>query len=294
MGLRVNPTYRQRRFGVELRRLRERGGLSSGEAAALLGMKQPQLSNVEAGKTGLSRDRVELLARTSGAISHTCVDALAELGQRTGKGWWSDYRQLLGAAHLDLAELEDAACLMRTYEPMFVPGLLQTRAYAEAIHRGGYRPASEEEREAQVEFRVRRQRVLTGERAPRLHAVVHEAALGASFDDREVMRGQLLHLIEMARLPHVTIQILPFHGTIAFGTGFVMIEPEAPELSTVIVSHIEQSLYLDGADTVAKYAEWFARLTEVALPPVDPSASPEAHTVKDSLGLIQRLLYPLL
>jgi hypothetical protein len=73
-----------------------------------------------------------------------------------------------------------------------------------------------------------------------------------------------------------------------------MIEPEARELSTVIVSHIEQSLYLDGADAVSKYLEWFARLTEVALPPAAPSASPEAHTVKDSLGLVQRLLYPLL
>jgi hypothetical protein len=98
----------------------------------------------------------------------------------------------------------------------------------------------------------------------------------------------------MARLPHVTIQVLPFHGTIAFGTGFVMIEPAVAELSTVIVSHIEQSLYLDGADAVAKYADWFARLTEVALPPIDPSAVSEVHTVKDSLGLIQRLLYPLL
>ncbi|MET9519520.1 helix-turn-helix transcriptional regulator [Streptomyces sp. NPDC002994] len=294
MGLRANPTYRQRRFGAELRRLREQADLSAQDAASLLGMRQPQLSSIESGRTGLSAERVQLLARTVGSISRTYVDALIDMGQRSGKGWWSEYRHVLGAAHLDLAELEDAAHVVSTYEPMFVPGLLQTREYAAAIHRGGYRQATEAEQLAAVDFRVQRQVVLTGERPPRTHAIIHEAALSGSLGEREVMRGQLLHLIEVSRLPHVTIQVLPFDGPVAFGTGFVMIEPQAPELSTVIVSHIEQSLYLDGADTMAKYRGWFASLAEVALPPVDAEASPQPHATKDSLGLIQRLLYPLL
>ncbi|MBA2944325.1 helix-turn-helix domain-containing protein [Streptomyces himalayensis] len=294
MGLRGNPTYRQRRYGAEVRAIRERAGFTAALAAEVMGMNASHISTVESGRTGLSADRLRRLAAAVGSEDSTYVEALIDLGQRTGKGWWSEYRHVLGAPHLDLAELEDMACVLRTYEPLFVPGLLQTRPYVEAIHRGGYRSASQAEQEAQVEFRVQRQRVLTGERAPRLHAIIHEAALSASLGDRNVMRGQLLHLIEMSRLPHITIQILPFDGPVGFGTGFVMIEPQVAELGTVIVSHIEQSLYLDGADTAAKYSDWFAKLANVALPPIDAATAPEARTAKDSLGLIQRLLYPLL
>ncbi|MDJ0372615.1 helix-turn-helix transcriptional regulator [Streptomyces sp. H10-C2] len=294
MGLRVNPTYRQRRFGAEVRRLRERAGLSSTEAASLLGMKQPQLSNVEVGKTGLFAERVQRLAEASGVSASPFIEALIELGQDSGKGWWSEYRKLLGAPHLDLAELETSAVRLGNYEPMFIPGLLQTQEYAAVLHRDGYAKASEEEQSAAVEFRMRRQKLLTGERAPHLHAIIHEAALSLSLGDRAVMRGQLLRLIEMSRLPNVTIQILPFDGRVGFGTGFVVIEPRVSELATAVVSHIEQSLYLEESDSIAKYNGWFAKLGEDALPPVDAAALPEARVTKDSIGLIERILYPLL
>ncbi|MFE7841635.1 helix-turn-helix domain-containing protein [Streptomyces sp. NPDC057474] len=294
MGLRVDPTYRQRRFGLELRRLRERAGLSSTEAAALLGMRQPQLSSVEVGKTGLASERVQRLAQAEGVSSQTCVQALIDLGQRSGKGWWSEYRKVLSSAHLDLAELEDGARSMVTYEPMFVPGILQTRDYAEAIHRGGYRPMTEEGQAAAVRFRVRRGALLTGERPPSLHAVIHEAALSVSLGEPKVMRDQLLHLIELARLPHVTIQVLPSDGPIPFGTGFVLLTPQVRELGTVVVSHIEKSLYLDDEEALSRYRDWFATLAGSALPAVDPDASPETCAAKGSLGLLQRILYPLL
>ncbi|WRZ48730.1 Scr1 family TA system antitoxin-like transcriptional regulator [Streptomyces sp. NBC_01314] len=294
MGLRVDPTYRQRRFGAELRRLRERARLSSTEAAALLGMRQPQLSSVEAGKTGLSVERVQQLARAEGVSSQTFVQALIDLGQQSGKGWWSDYRAVLSSAHLDLAELEDGARSVVTYEPMFVPGILQTRDYAEVIHRAGYRPMGDEGRAAAVRFRVRRGGLVTGERPPSLHAVVHEAALCMSLGEPKVMRDQLLYLIELARLPHVTIQILPSDGPIPFGTGFVLLTPQVRELGTVVVSHIEKSLYLDDAEALSRYRDWFATLAGSALPAVDPDAAPSARGAKGSLGLLQRILYPLL
>jgi len=294
MALRVNPTYRQRRFGEEVRRLRERAGLSSTEAAGLLGMKQPQLSNVEAGKTGLTTDRLQRLAELAGVRNNPLIEALNDMGRDPGKGWWSEYRGALPQVHLDFAELEAGAARLINYEPMFVPGLLQTHEYATAAHRGGYGGGTAEEREAVVHFRMRRQEVLNGEQPPRFHAIIHEAALHASFGDAKVMRGQLLRLIEVSRLPNVTIQVLPFDGPVAFGSSFMLVEPGVPELSTVIVPHVEQSLYLGDAGAVARYNEWFASLKGVALPAVDAAVPPERHAVKDSLGLIQRLLYPLL
>lgn len=294
MGLRANPTYRQRRFGAEVRRLRERAGMSAAEAATLMGMRQPHLSNTEAGRTNLSPERLRLLAAAAGEIDTPYIEALAEMGQDSGKGWWSDYRGVLSPLLLDLAELEAGAVGLRNYEPLFVPGLLQTREYAEVIHRDGYAAASVEEQAAAVDFRMLRQNLLTRERAPHFHAIVHEAALSVSLGDREVMRGQLLHLIEMSRLPNVTIQVLPFDGRVGIGAGFLLIEPRARELATALVSHIERDLYLEEAASIAKYEGWFAKLAEVALPPIDPAALPEDRTAKDSLGLVQRILYPLL
>jgi transcriptional regulator with XRE-family HTH domain len=293
MGLRSNPTYRQRRFGTEVRRIRERIGLSSGEAAEVMGIRQSQLSNIEAGKTGLPAERLRALARTDGATTDTYIDGLIELGSESGKGWWSDYRNALGTPHLDLAELEAGARRISSYEPMFVPGLLQTEEYAAAVHRDGYADATPQARRTAVEFRMQRQKALTGEPPPRFHAIIHEAALHASLGDRAVMRGQLLRLIEVSRFPNVTVQILPFDGRIGIGAGFVVLKPKTAELATVVVDHVESSLYLDEDSQIAKYSGWFAKLGEAALPPIDALIPPERHAAKDSLGLIQRLLYPL-
>ncbi|MBT2398123.1 helix-turn-helix transcriptional regulator [Streptomyces sp. ISL-100] len=294
MGLRANPTCRQRRFGAEVRKLREGMGLTVAQGAARMGMQASHISNVESGRTGLSAERVRALAGAASGESSTLVDALVELGQDSGKGWWSKYRHDLRPSLMDLAELEERATRIVSYEPAFVPGLLQTPEYATTMYRGGYTSASREEQDLEVEFRVRRQQVLGGERPPTFHAVIHEAALHATLGDRQVMRGQLLRLIEASRLPNVTIQVLPFDGPVPFGTSFTLLEPTVPELSTVVVAHIERSLYLGDDDALARYNDWFARLRDVALPPVDAAAQPEARAVKDSLGLVQRLLYPLL
>ncbi|MGW3571207.1 helix-turn-helix domain-containing protein [Streptomyces sp. NPDC000941] len=296
MGLRADPTYRQRRFGVEVRRLREAAGLTVGEAAQVLGMRQPHLSNAEAGRTNLSEERLRKLAWALGGTYTYPVDALLALGRDSGKGWWSDYGATLGANHLDLAELEAGAVALRNYELLFIPGLLQTFEYATAVHSSGFSPAVNEVRETAVEFRMRRQRVLTGDRAPRLHAIIHEAALRVLYGGRAVMRDQLLRLIEVSRLPNVTIQVISIEdeGRSAFSHPFLLIEPNVVELGTVLVDQVGKAQFLDDRQSVAEYGQSFARLSELALPPLDAEAVPETRTAKDSLGLIQHVLYPLL
>lgn len=123
---------------------------------------------------------------------------------------------------------------------------------------------------------------------------VHEAALHASFGTRGMMRDQLLRLIEASRMPGVVIQILPFDGPVPFGSSFRLFVPPVTELTTVHGEHVETFLYLADDDAIGRYQGLFARLQEVALPSVDAAVQPEAHLAKDSLGLIQRLLYPLL
>ncbi|MEU5270286.1 helix-turn-helix transcriptional regulator [Streptomyces hygroscopicus] len=296
MGLRVNPTYRQRRFGAELRKMRERVGMSVADGAALLGMRQPQLSKIEAGRTGMSPERVRVLAQAVGDMSGAYVDALEEMAQDPGKGWWSRYRGMLGASHLDLAELEAGAVHLWNYEPMYIPGLLQTSDYAAAIHSGSYVENSQAVREQAVEFRMERQKVLVGERAPRIHAIVHESALRVHWRGRTVMRDQLLHLIEMSRLPNVTIQVFPLdiERGVAFNHAFMVIEPTVAELSTVSIDRLGMSDYVGDQQVIDGYRETFGKLAELALPCVDAASAPEARRSKDSLGLIQHILYPLL
>ncbi|KAA6214205.1 XRE family transcriptional regulator [Streptomyces albofaciens JCM 4342] len=287
MGLRANPTYRQRRFGAEVRRLRERAGLTVSEAAGVMGMRQSHVSNAEAGRTSLAPARLRELAQTASGTRSTYLEALIDLGQRSGKGWWSLYRNSVRAPLLDFAELEAGAESIACYEPLFIPGLLQTRAYATAVHRGGYVEVPRSTEAAAVEFRMERQRVLSGEGAPRVHAVVHEAALRASFGGRELMRDQLLRLIDACHQPNVTLQVLPFDGPLPFGAAFTVLMPPVRELSTVVVPHVGNSLYLGEVEAVERYARTFARLAEAALPP-------EARRSKDTVGLIERILYPLL
>ncbi|MEU0807067.1 helix-turn-helix transcriptional regulator [Streptomyces sp. NPDC005970] len=296
MGLRVDPTYRQRRFGVEVRRLREAAGLTVSEAAQVLGMRQPHVSNVEAGRTSLSAERLQKLAQALSGTYTYPVDALLALGRESGKGWWSDYHATLGANHLDLAELEAGAVALHSYELLLVPGLLQTFEYATAVHSSGFSPAVNDVRETAVEFRMQRQRVLTGDQPPRLHAIIHEAALRVLYGGRAVMRDQLLRLIEASRLPNVTIQVISLEdeGRSAFSHPFMLIEPDVVELGTVLIDQLGKAQYLDDRQSVAEYGQSFARLSELALPPVDADAVPEARTAKDSLGLIQHILYPLL
>ncbi|WP_078510601.1 helix-turn-helix domain-containing protein [Streptomyces himastatinicus] len=296
MGLRANPTYRQRRFGAEVRRLRERAGLTVGEAARLMGMHSPHLSNVEAGRTSLAAERLGVLTQALEATSTTYVDALRAMGQESGRGWWSDYRKVLGASHVDLAELEAGARILRNYELLFIPGLLQTREYATAVHGSGFSEAVREVQGEAIEFRLRRQLVLSGRRPPHLHAIIHEAALRVLYGGRAVMRDQLLRLIQASRLPNVTIQIVPIdnEGSAAFSHPFMLIEPEVAELGTVLVDQLSKGQYLDDPQALIEYGQSFARLSELALPPIDAEVAPEARTAKDSLGLIQHILYPLL
>ncbi|MFF8815271.1 helix-turn-helix domain-containing protein [Streptomyces pactum] len=296
MGLRANPSYRQRRFGSEVRKLRERAGLSVGDAARLMGMHGPHLSNVEAGRTSLAPERLERLLEAAECTNTPFADALASLGRDSGKGWWSVYRNVLGASHLDLAELESQAVVLRNYELLFIPGLLQTFDYATAVHGGGYDESMREVREQAVEFRLRRQQILTSARPPTFHAIIHEAALRVLYGGREVMRDQLLRLIELSRLPHVTIQVVPLEdeGRAAFIHAFMVIQPQVAELGTVLADQLGTAQLFDDPQVISDYEHSFARLSELALPPIDPGATPEGRTVKDSLGLIQHILYPLL
>ncbi|MCZ4122222.1 helix-turn-helix domain-containing protein [Streptomyces sp. H39-S7] len=294
MGLRSNPSQRQRRLGAELRRLRELSGMSATDAGALAGLGRAHMSHIEMGRTAIPEEKLRALADAYGCNSRTLVDALVEMGQATGKGWWTEFRDSHSAPALDLAEIEADCTAHRSFEWVFVQGLLQTPEYMRALFEIGNRDAGSDELDRAVDFRLRRQQILKGGSRRRLHMVIHEAALHMQFVGADIMRHQIEHLVELARLPDIRIQILPFSAQTypaAFGTPFALFDSVAPELGTVYVEHPVAPLFLGEPDHLTEFTDAFERLSTVALPPLDPEPESKFYARRDSLGLVQHLLY---
>ncbi|WP_329254553.1 helix-turn-helix domain-containing protein [Streptomyces sp. NBC_01478] len=293
MGLRTNISERQHRLGIELKQLREQAGLTTSEAAERIGMTRGQLGHIEAGRTSVLTERLLDLSRVYGCPEEPYIEALVAMSESNGRGWWSAFRKHMGPHSLNLAELESAAVAIRTHEPLFIPGLFQTEDYTRSIFTSsdlGFANIEEG-----LRFRMERQNILTRDSPPSVHAVIHEAALHMRFGGAEVAREQLLHLIELARLPNVTIQVYPFtaQANAALTGNFAHVVPANPKLGTVVVEQLLGSHYLVQSHQLEEYDSLFARIVKNALAPVDVSLAPETHSVKDSLALIQHVLYTL-
>ncbi|AEW95838.1 MULTISPECIES: helix-turn-helix domain-containing protein [Streptomycetaceae] len=295
MGLRANPTQRQRRLGAELRRLRETSGMSATDAGALAGLGRAHMSHIEMGRTAIPEEKLRLLAHAYGCKSPELVDALVEMAQSTGKGWWTEFRDTLAPTTLDFAELEASAEVIKTFTLIYVPGLLQTEEYMRALFEIGVPEADRHYIERGVEFRLRRGRLLLEEEPPQYYAVVHEAALHMTGVGRDVLVRQIEHLLELAQLPHVNIQIIPFRERLALASEsqFSIYEPAVPQLGTIHLESPAATLFLTEPHQLTRYNEDFDNLRQSALPPLDPKTDIGAYSRRDSLGFVQHMLYTL-
>ncbi|MER7849123.1 helix-turn-helix transcriptional regulator [Kitasatospora sp. NPDC096077] len=286
MGFRTGISERQRRFGEELRRIRDAAGLSALEIGEALGVKGPNISHTEAGRLGLNSERLNAWLDICKVTDPEYRAGLIAMSESTGKGWWTDFKHDVIATALDLAEAEAGATSLDSYETLLIPGLLQTRAYSEVIH--GYN-------DRKVEFRHQRQTLLTGEGAPPFRAVIHEAALHMMYGGPTVMRDQLSHLVEMGKLPNVTIQILPFDCTTyaSTDTPFVLLRGTHSRLHTVLLEHPHGETFVGDPESVAAFDQKFDRIRGLALPPLSASSPMPSATYRDSLGSIQHIRYKL-
>ncbi|MFE6489858.1 helix-turn-helix domain-containing protein, partial [Streptomyces sp. NPDC057757] len=264
MGLRPGISERQRRLGEELRRVRDAAGRSAVEVGQAIGVKGPAISHIESGRMGLNIDRLNIWLNLCEVTDSGYRAALSTMCGSSGKGWWVDFKHDVISNALDLAEAEASATALDCYETLLIPGLLQTKAYSEVMH--GYN-------ERKVEFRHQRQALLTGEDAPPLRAVIHEAALHMMYGGPTVMRDQLNHLIEMSRLPNVTVQILPFDCTTyaSNDTPFMLIRASHSRLHAVLLEHPHGGMFIGDPESVSKFDQKFDRIRGLALPPLSVS-----------------------
>ncbi|MCF1593838.1 helix-turn-helix domain-containing protein [Streptomyces muensis] len=271
------PAVRRRKLGAELRALRTGAGLTSGEAARLVGWHQSKVSRIETGASGVKPADVRLLLDAYGVQDARLRELLLVLaGSDEGGGrhhWWHAYRGVLPPTYRDFISLESQASAMRTLETSVVPGLLQTPEYARAVTRaavGGLDDDADERLEALVAVRLARQDVLRVDPPLELSAVLDEAVLRREIGGPEVMARQLGRLVEAARLPQVRLQVLPFAAGEHVGiTGpFVIFSfSRTSDLDVVVLDHLTSSLYLERKEDLQAYTEAFNALRIHALSP---------------------------
>ena len=267
---RAGPTVRRMLVGAKLRRLRTDMGLSREEAAEAIRASAWKIHRLENGQVGFKeRDLVDLLERY-GVTDPDEIDELLTLAREANvPGWWQHYGDVLPHWFRTYVDLESAATLIRTYEGMFVPGLLQTDDYMRAVIRDASLESSEEVGR-RVRLRMARQILLTREHPPRLWAVMDEAALRRPVGGREVMRGQLERLIDATKLPNVTLQVLPFGAGAhpAMVGAFSILRFADRELPDVVyLEHLTNAVYLDKRAEVERYLDVMELLCVDSEPP---------------------------
>ncbi|MEV7222831.1 helix-turn-helix transcriptional regulator [Streptomyces sp. NPDC093681] len=270
------PVVRRRKLGAELRALRTSAGITSGEAARLVGWHQSKVSRIETGTSGAKPADVRLLLDVYGVDDEQLRGLLVMLARSedaAGRNhWWHAYRGVLPPTYRDFISLESQASAMRTLETTVVPGLLQTPEYARAVTRAAVDGLPEERLDTLVEVRLARQDVLRAQPPLTLSAVLDEAVLRREVGGPEVMARQLARLVEAARLPHVRLQVLPFAAGAHIGvTGpFVIFSfSSTSDLDVVVLDHLTSSLHLERKEDLEAYTEAFNALLIHALSPED-------------------------
>ncbi|MFF1546841.1 helix-turn-helix domain-containing protein [Streptomyces sp. NPDC058291] len=271
------PVVRRRKLGAELRGLRARAGLTSGEVARRVGWHQSKVSRIETGTSGSKPADVRLLLDAYGVTDERLRELMLALAGADGGGrdhWWHAYRGVLPPAYRDFISLEAQASAMRTLETSVVPGLLQTPEYARAVTSAAVGGVEDEQLDTLVEVRLARQDVLRAQPPLELNAVLDEAVLRREVGGPEVMTRQLGRLVEAARLPQVRLQVLPFAAGAHIGvTGpFVIFSfARTSDLDVVVIDHLTSSLYLERKEDLRAYTEAFNALRAHALSPGDSS-----------------------
>ncbi|MFI1414947.1 helix-turn-helix domain-containing protein [Streptomyces sp. NPDC020707] len=278
----VQTTTRRRQLGAMMRKLRARKGLTLEEAGVLVGVSKATVSRYETQAGPVKWLVVDALCREYEATSaeRRAVVALAKDAKQ--KGWWSSFADSIPESMNLLLTLEDEAVREDHFSCVYVPGLLQTRAYSTALQQASEIRLVPTEIERLVDIRMKRQEILTRPAPPRLWAILDESVIRRVVGSPATMREQLDRLLETTESPHITLQVLPFskgaHGA-AMGS-FVILGGTEATLDVVYVDYHAGSLFLEQEAELERYRLAFDYLRAQALD-MEASASLIHHVRKE-------------
>lgn len=267
MAERYSPSARRRRLSALLRRMREERQMKIDDVNRELGWPSGKLSRMERNdwKRPSPRDMQDLAGVYQ--LDPKMRDAIVNLAKEARvRGWWVEYRDVLRGG---LPDFEAGASMIRTYEALLIPGLLQTPDYAATVLRSG-RVMDGDHIARKVAGRMRRQQVLEGDEPLHLWAVIDEAALRKRVGGRDVMAAQIRHLIDMAARPNIDIQVVrdEFGAHPAVDGGFMILDfPDPADPPLVYVETATEDLYLENPQTIQRYVGIFGHVCSAAATP---------------------------
>jgi transcriptional regulator with XRE-family HTH domain len=270
--------------GAQLRRLREASGITREAAGYAIRASEAKISRLEAGRVGFKRRDVADLLAMYGVTDESTRDTVVRLAEQANEpAWWHRYNDTVPGWFSTFVGLEQAAAIIRCYEAQYVPGLLQTEAYANAVIDLG-RLVRVDQVSQRVELRMHRKELLSMPNPPDYWAVIDESALRRIMGSREIMRDQLDHMVEASKRPNITVQVVPFDRSDAavLGGSFTLLrftEPDLPDI--VYIEQINSALYLNRSEDVDLYLKIVDRLAAGALTPT--RSSEMIASVRDAL-----------
>lgn len=266
----VGPTIPRRLLGDALRQLRQDAGMSETQAADAVHCSESKLKRIESGRQGVKYGDLTLMLRTYRPTDEVRQAILDLYAQSTQRGWWAPY----GQVPVDFSRflsLESSAISIRTFQPLLVPGLLQTEAYARASDSANTPGISPEEVERQVQLRMERQQHVLADPPEQLWIILDEAVLHRPVGGPRVMAEQLEHLARVARTHEpggINLHIVPFsHGPYPGQLGaFQIFRYEEDQHSPVVhVGGQEGAVYMNDEANVSRCTIAYDQMTAAAL-----------------------------
>jgi len=246
-----DPTVHRRRLRNELRKAREAAGMTQRDVAAAMDWSQSKLIRIETGQVNISTNDLRALLNHYGA-DRARVDALVDLAKASREApRWNVYRDVAPPEFIAFLGYESSASVIRNFEPLLVPGLLQTEEYARAVM--NIVDAENPQRiDALVDLRMQRQELFYKKPTPSLHFILDEAVVHRNVGGYDVMRRQLRHLREVSDYPNVKIRMVPFEAGMYSRLRAPYVLFEFPDPADEAVLYLETSLGIYISDFVIR------------------------------------------
>jgi transcriptional regulator with XRE-family HTH domain len=271
-GDRPGPAVQRRRLRAELRRARQEARLTQEQVAAAMEWSLSKIIRIEAGTVGISANDLRALLgyyRIEDPDEVADLLALARAGRE--RPWQSAYRDIASPRLLQYIELEAPASVSRNFQPLVVPGLLQTEEYARIMLEQMAANLPDEGVDSLVEVRMRRQQLIDRDDSPLLFFILDEAATRRLVGGRDVMRRQLHRLAELAARPRITVEVVPFSAGAHFGLqgSFVIQEFPDPNDDDLLYQEGPQGEMIshDDPELILRYRQVFEDLRRLSLGP---------------------------
>lgn len=267
-----DPTVHRRRLRSELRKTREAAQLTQRDVARAMDWSLSKLIRIETGAVSITTNDLRMLLAHYQISDQARVDALVEVARASReRSWWSNYREVASPEYVAFLGYESSASIIRNFEPLLVPGLLQTEEYARTVI-SVIRGPDVRKIDALVDLRMERQELLTRDGAPDTHFILDEAVIHRAVSGPDVMRRQLRHMRELAERPNVTIRVVPFaHGIYPLMRGaYVLFEFPDPEDEDVLYLETPEGEQIfrdnlpEDEGTQIKYLSAFWELEQIA------------------------------